>query len=423
MKPVKKRSKSVSNLNYTKVLSLGHYNIDYSITLNDDDMRRYNLTDITTLKTLDDIKFIIDNISLWNKIRLTTDNNFMNFLLYINKINPESNKIYIEFISYENPVYSNDEVKQMLQSVNETNYFFVNETVVTPEEQKSFTLTIKFKDSSTVINFGDFKDDRNRNVDNEIQEEGTTKQRNEEEPKEEGGEADTGNNIFDKIKLKCESYNYFLCSIGETLNSTPYEDFVDYVIDAKLKLGALICIDYDGDYVEYFSEKETMALLNKLYLITDIFLFDEKYALPGFKKHYEILTKENSKKIYKFGQIEINNYPFGKRSKNKNENEKNEAGDEEKNNEGEEQNKVEGEEENDKEVFNSEGEIHQSDGQENEENEDNEEKEEKGEKEEKEEKGEKEEKEDNHNMSKHSNNINNKSQMSSKINNSSKMKK
>ena len=48
MKPVKKRSKSVSNLNYTKVLSLGHYNIDYSITLNDDDMRRYNLTDITT---------------------------------------------------------------------------------------------------------------------------------------------------------------------------------------------------------------------------------------------------------------------------------------------------------------------------------------------------------------------------------------
>jgi len=175
MKPVKKRSKSVSNLNYTKVLSLGHYNIDYSITLNDDDMRRYNLTDITTLKTLDDIKFIIDNISLWNKIRLTTDNNFMNFLLYINKINPESNKIYIEFISYENPVYSNDEVKQMLQSVNETNYFFVNETVVTPEEQKSFTLTIKFKDSSTVINFGDFKDDRNRNVDNEIQEEGTTK--------------------------------------------------------------------------------------------------------------------------------------------------------------------------------------------------------------------------------------------------------
>ena len=423
MKPVKKRSKSVSNLNYTKVLSLGHYNIDYSITLNDDDMRRYNLTDITTLKTLDDIKFIIDNISLWNKIRLTTDNNFMNFLLYINKINPESNKIYIEFISYENPVYSNDEVKQMLQSVNETNYFFVNETVVTPEEQKTFTLTIKFKDSSTVINFGDFKDDRNRNVDNEIQEEGTTKQRNEEEPKEEGGEADTGNNIFDKIKLKCESYNYFLCSIGETLNSTPYEDFVDYVIDAKLKLGALICIDYDGDYVEYFSEKETMALLNKLYLITDIFLFDEKYALPGFKKHYEILTKENSKKIYKFGQIEINNYPFGKRSTNKNENEKNEAGDEEKNNEGEEQNKVEGEEENDKEVFNSEGEIHQSDGQENEENEDNEEKEEKGEKGEKGEKEEKEEKEDNHNMSKHSNNINNKSQMSSKINNSSKMKK
>ena len=54
-----------------------------------------------------------------------------------------------------------------------------------------------------------------------------------------------------------------------------------------------------------------MTLLNKLYLITDIFLFDAKEALSNFKKHYEILTKENSKKIYKFGDIQINNYPFG----------------------------------------------------------------------------------------------------------------
>ena len=98
MKQTKKRSKSVSTIRNTqisKVLSLGHFRIDYSITLDDDDMRAYNLTDISKLKTYDDIKFIVENIRLWDKIRLTTDNNFVNLLIYLNKINVDSNKIYL----------------------------------------------------------------------------------------------------------------------------------------------------------------------------------------------------------------------------------------------------------------------------------------------------------------------------------------
>ena len=305
----------MSNLHITKVLALGHYNIDYSITLNDDDMRAYNLTDITKLRTYEDIKFIVENISLWNKIRLTTDNNWVNLLLYLNRVNNESNKIYLEFISYEEPVYLNKDVKQMLTSVNETNYFFVNETALTRQFKKNFSLTIRFRDRFTVINFSDLEnDERNNNIDNEIQEEGVTKIK--ESAKEETEIYDQNNteSIFNKIKLSCESYNYFLNSIGETLETSPYEDYVEFVIEAKLKYGALIVTEY-GDYVEYFSDKETMTLLNKLYLITDIFLFDEKEALSNFKKHYEILTKENSKKVYKFGEIEVNNYPFGSEGK------------------------------------------------------------------------------------------------------------
>ena len=38
-----------------------------------------------------------------------------------------------------------------------------------------------------------------------------------------------------------------------------------------------------------------MALLNKIYLLTDIFLFDEKDTINNFKKHYELLSKENNK--------------------------------------------------------------------------------------------------------------------------------
>ena len=349
----------MSNLHITKALALGHYNIDYSITLDDDDMRAYNLTDVTKLKTYEDIKFIITNISLWNKIRLTTDNNWVNLLLYLNRVNNDSNKIYLEFISYEEPVYLNKDVKQMLISVNETNYFFVNETPLMRQLKKNFSLTIRFRDRFTVINFSDLEDEeRNNNVDNEIQEEGTTKIKETTKEEAEEEEQYTGESIFSKIKLSCESYNYFLNSIGETLETNPYEDFVEFVIEAKLKYGALIVTEY-GDYIEYFSEKDTMTLLNKLYLITDIFLFDEKEALSNFKKHYEILTKENSKKVYKFGEIEVNNYPFGTENKpqtqrneekkisepNRYENEENEENNENENKEESDENK-EGQENN-----------------------------------------------------------------------------
>ena len=333
MKQIRKRSKSVSNLHITKVLALGHYKIDYSLTLDDDDMRAFNLTDISKLKTYSDIKFIVESLSLWSKIRLTTDNNWVNLLLYLNRINTESNKVYLEFISYEKPVYLNNEVKQMLQTVNDTNYFFVNETALVPEEKKTFTLTIKFRDRTQVINFGELEDEeKNNNVDNEIQEEGITKNKENTQEGEEQ-EQNLSGSIFEKVKLTCDSYNYFLCCIGESLETSPYEDFVEFVVDAKLKYGALIVTEF-GDHVEYFSDKETMTLLNKLYLITDIFLFDEKEALSNFKAHYEILTKENSKKIYKFGEIEVNNYPFGKGGKPKTaRNEENKISDPEQENE------------------------------------------------------------------------------------------
>ena len=209
----------------------------------------------------------------------------------------------------------------MFQAVNDLNYIFVNETALIPKVKKNFSLTIRFRDRYSVINFGEFEDNRNLNEDNNIVEESIAKVKqvvnnvnSEEEPKKEEA------SIFDRIQLACDSYNYFISSIGESLEITPYEDFVEFVVDAKLKYGALIVTEY-GNHIDYFSDKDSMTLLNKLYLITDIFLFDEKEVLSNFKKHYEILTKENSKKIYKFGEIQINNYPFGSSDSKRNENE------------------------------------------------------------------------------------------------------
>ncbi len=299
MKASKKRSKSVSKFTPSTILSIGHYDIDYSITLNDDDVLKFHIDDITKLSKYEDISFIIENQYLWDKIQMKTKNKAINLLLYLNKISADSNKSYIEYVAFEEPVFYNESVKNMIKTVNDFNFFFVNNYPLTPSEKKYFSLTIKYKNKETVFNFDHCEgDEKNNNIDNEIQREG-----NEEKKEEVGNEnfLKNENNPFNKIKLDCSAYNYFICSIEESLQISPYEDFIEFVVYVKLTYGSLITIEYE-DVSENFTDKDSMTLLNKLYLITDIFLFDEKDTIKNFKQHYEKFTKENSKRKYKFNE-------------------------------------------------------------------------------------------------------------------------
>ena len=52
---MKKRTRSMKKYIPSTILSLGHYDIDYSIELNDDDVSKFKIDDITKLKTYEDI--------------------------------------------------------------------------------------------------------------------------------------------------------------------------------------------------------------------------------------------------------------------------------------------------------------------------------------------------------------------------------
>ena len=325
MKAIKKRSKSLSKYTPSTILSLGHYDIDYTITLSEEDALKYRVEDVTQLNSVEDISFIIENQYLWEKIQMKTENNSINLLLYLNKISLESNKYYIEYIAFEKPVFYNDSVKLMLKTVNDFNFFFVNNCALNPESKKYFSLTVKYKDKESVISFDPVEsEEHNKNVDNEIQSEGSTPV----DPNDEAGEVDKdiqnkkkGENPFDKIKLDCPKYNYFISSVDTGLEINPFENFIEFVVYTKLNYGALITIDFN-DVSESFTDKESMTLLNKLYLITDIFLFDEKDTLNNFKQHYEIFTKDNIKKKYFGHQNTLDNEVS---SQNYNEDEKSQA--------------------------------------------------------------------------------------------------
>ena len=308
MKVSKKKIKSISKYTPSTILSIGHYDIDYLITLTEEDMLKYHIEDVTNLQNYDDISFLINNQYLWDRIQMKTNNPSINLLLYLNKISIDSNKSYIEYIAYEEPVFYNESVKNMLRTVNDFNFFFINNCPLKPEAKKYFSLTIKYKDKETVINFDKCeKDEKNNNADNEILEESGKQEKNEEKKEENQVDLKNENNPFNKIKLDCSQYNYFICSIEESLENDPYEFFIEFVIYVKLNYGAMVAVEY-GDVSEVFNDKDSMTLLNKLYLITDIFLFDEKDTMNNFKKHYEIFTKEKSKRKYFENKDNQSNY-------------------------------------------------------------------------------------------------------------------
>ena len=140
MKVNKSKSKSVQRYIPSIILSMGHYDINYSITLSEDDLIKYKIDDLTELKTYEDISFIINNKYLWNKIEIETDNKMINTLLYLNKISKDSNKSYIEYISIETPYYYTEEVKTMIKTVNDFNFFFVNDCHLDKETKKYFKI-------------------------------------------------------------------------------------------------------------------------------------------------------------------------------------------------------------------------------------------------------------------------------------------
>ena len=356
---MRKRCKSVSKSKIipSTILSMGHYDINYSIELSDDDLSKFQIEDISQLKTYDDILFIVNNQYLWSKIKIETENKIINLLLYLNKITTEANKSYIEYISYETPIYYNESVKAMLKTANDFNFFFVNDCPISLDSKKYFYLKIKNHNQEVIINFdkvennnennikentednkkdnneNDLKENKNDNNEikvnieegndnnnneevknneneNKIEEDKENKEKSEEnknnENSEKPGYLKNDKNVFNKIKLDCTNYNHFICSIEDTLEIAPYEDFIEFIIYVKLTCGAHITIEY-GDVSEYFNDKDSMVLLNKIFLLTDIFLFDENDTINNFKKHYEIFSKDNNKKKYQLNENKIKN--------------------------------------------------------------------------------------------------------------------
>ena len=332
---VLKHSKSLGTIVPSTILSMGFYDINYELTLNDEDMKKFKINDISNLSTYEDFSFIVENKYLWNKIQIITKNKNINLLLYMNKVGSDYSKAYVEYIAYEKPIFLNSDIELMIKTVNDFNFFFVNSSNLISGKNKYFELKIKYKDKEVIIDLSEEVTSKDENEENKNNKECDNKneENKDDEENKNNKENDNNknnknritlknkNNIFNRINLDCESYDYFICSIEDSAKIENYQDFIEFLTFIKLNYNALITIEYT-DISNIFSNKESMTSLNRIYLLTDIFLLDNKDTIANFKKHYEIFEKEKKIEDKEENKIENNI------EKNKNEEKENDFNEE-----------------------------------------------------------------------------------------------
>ena len=270
-----------------RVLSMGPLSLDYNLTLTDEDMSKFNITDITAVKSLEDLAFLIDNKYMWSKVFIKTNNLMLNTLLYMNKVS--DNKIYLEYISYCSLTLDDTlkDYQEMLTTINEFHILFINETSLglsTPQ----VTFTLHHKDKSQTLNINVIqtyhdKEEKDNNNNNKSSSNNNTNNKvsNESSP-------------LNLIELTCKQYDYFICDITHALMLNPFDDFVEFITYLKVKCNSSIIIKYN-DISNKFPDKNSMITLNKTYLLTDTFIIDTlSIAVNNFNSHYQTFSTNKS---------------------------------------------------------------------------------------------------------------------------------
>ncbi len=290
-----------------RVLALGNFNVLYSLELTNEEIKKFGYEHLKDINSIEDLSFLLTFKYLWNKIKLSTDNNLINILLFVNSICSESNKAFYEFISLENPIFTEEEQKyeEMFETVNKLNIFFLNKNSVYKEKSRKITLLLKNKEDTKEFIFGNgtyekgesYKEEESSPEKNSSDNTNKQKEENKEEKNEENNEEKKEENekLFNNITLSFKVYDYFICFIEETIDINPIQDFIDFITEIKLSYNANIIIKY-SDITSKFPDSNSMMKLNRIYLLTDTFLLESQSTLSNFSHHYSLLgTKKKSK--------------------------------------------------------------------------------------------------------------------------------
>ena len=282
--------------NLPRVLSMGYIELNYILSLTDEDMEKFKIN-IESLSSIKDLGFLLENKYLWNNIQIRTNNFLLNTLLYVNKVS--DNKVYIEYIPFELPTFDKQEkeIEKMIHDINDLNLLFISDIDLFPSKC-SISLVIQHSGESKVFTLGKCTSDNKENKDS-ININSNTKSNNNKIVKNE-------NSPLNKIRLSCKKYDYFIIDIKEASEIQPFDDFIEFITYLKVLCNSNIIIKFDNK-INSFTDREGLIQLNKVYLLTDTFLINTNEAINSFNQHYQAFST-NTNSVHQIDEKNLNDY-------------------------------------------------------------------------------------------------------------------
>ena len=264
---------------------MGHYQIEYYIELTDDELKLFDIEDIYNLNKIQDFTFLITSQNFINKFDIKTEYDSLNTLLFMNKSLNDTNKLNIEYIPYETPIF-NQEEKDFEELFNKINQKFNLNIQLIPlfkDQHNKVTLTIKNGENEKSIEIGngtekdfEYYVDRRASAQNFSGSINFLKNKNQNNEREE--------KVFDNVLLNSKKYHYFICFIDDIAEINPIEDFIDFINFLKLKYDANIITTFSNT-TDRFTSDEEISNLNKIYLLTDTTITEVNDAVNNYNQH------------------------------------------------------------------------------------------------------------------------------------------
>ena len=290
----KKQTKKTSNEADITILGMGHYDIEYKIELTNEELMLLEIENIGNLSQLQDYSFLIKNPNLLNQIEINTQNQEINTLLFMNRSLNDNNKLNIEYIAYETPIFTLEEkeFEELFNKVNKRYNFNVKKRPLFEGKHNPITLTIinKSYGENNSIKIGTGTDSGEHYLEKESKAQKTSNSgkklqnpNNYNKNNQNKEEEEEQKSIFDKIFLRSKQYNYFISFIHDIIEIEQLDDFIDFINKLKSSYNANIIINF-SDTTQYFSSEE-MSILNRIYLLTDTTISDINDAVKNYNQH------------------------------------------------------------------------------------------------------------------------------------------
>ena len=306
------------------LLAFGSVNLTFSLILKKQDLKQYKIQ-FDSLKSLEDIKFLIKHKKLAKRVDISSKNDVMNILLNINK--SAKKLLKIGYVSYKKINYKEDQedFKDFVEKVTKLNGLYLTSSdvckcmmcielkLIYENKEKKFiicgdspTEAIK-EEKEEEVNSGE-SDEENKNKNKSVNNNNKKKvgpvfKRAKENKFEE-------NNPFVNITkdiVKLGEYNYIYFNYndyinGEFSNSINILNVYEYFQNIKLTSKSKLILNLENSDLD----NDNINIIRDVLALTDIFIFYDKnklYELLKTMKEHE--DNENTQKLYKYYYLEI----------------------------------------------------------------------------------------------------------------------